>query len=79
MIWGCSKGAGAGAGRHYTVSFAVPGSVIDNTQTMEAATLVAGQIARAAAIFNIDEVVVIDDSEAARCALSALFVFARPV
>eukprot|EP00884_Botryococcus_braunii_P002841 jgi/Botrbrau1/12558/Bobra.0169s0094.2 len=59
-------GVPGGAGRGYTVSFAVPGSVIDNTQTLEAATLVAGQIARAAAIFNVDEVVVIDDSDAAR-------------
>lgn len=52
-------------GRPYTVSIAVPGSVIDNTQTMELATAVAGQIARTAAIFNIDEVIVIDDSPAA--------------
>ena len=50
------------SGRSYTVSIAVPGSVIDNTQTMEAATAVAGQIARTAAIFNVDEVVVIDDA-----------------
>jgi predicted SPOUT superfamily RNA methylase MTH1 len=50
------------AGRAYTVSIAVPGSVIDNTQTMELATAVAGQIARTAAIFKIDEVVVIDDA-----------------
>ena len=52
----------ATAGRAYTVSIAVPGSVIDNTQTMELATAVAGQIARTAAIFKIDEVVVIDDA-----------------
>eukprot|EP00873_Tetraselmis_striata_P024394 jgi/Tetstr1/444658/TSEL_032506.t1 len=49
-------------GRTYTVSMAVPGSVIENTQTVELATAVAGQIARTAAIFNIDEVVVIDDA-----------------
>ena len=53
----------ASSGRSYTVSIAVPGSVIDNTQTMEAATAVAGQIARTAAIFNIDEVIVIDDAQ----------------
>lgn len=50
------------AGRPYTVSMAVPGSVIDNTQTMELATAAAGQIARTAAIFKIDEIVVIDDA-----------------
>lgn len=43
-------------GRQWTVSIAVPGSVIDNTQNAEFATFVAGQIARAAAIFNVDEV-----------------------
>ena len=32
---------------------------------MEAATAVAGQIARAAAIFNIDEIIVVDDASKA--------------
>ncbi|CAD7696472.1 unnamed protein product [Ostreobium quekettii] len=52
-----------------TLSIAVPGSVIDNTQSVEQATMVrkmkaevAGQIARAAAVFNVNEVVVVDDS-----------------
>lgn len=44
------------AGRNWTVSIAVTSSVIDNTQNTEFATYVAGQIARAAAIFNVDEV-----------------------
>lgn len=44
------------AGRQWTVSIAVASSVIDNTQNTEFATYVAGQIARAAAIFNVDEV-----------------------
>ena len=51
-----SKHRAATAGRPWTLSIAVPGSVIDNTQNMELATFVAGQIARAAAIFNVDEV-----------------------
>ncbi len=46
-----------------TLSIAVAASVIDNTQSAEQATAVAGQIARTAAIFNVDEVVVIDDSD----------------
>ncbi len=50
------------SGRHYTLSMAVPGSIIDNTQNLELATFVAGQIARTAAIFNVDEVVVVDDT-----------------
>lgn len=48
-------------GRHYTVSIAVAASCIENAQNLELATLLAGQIARAAAIFNVDEVVVLDD------------------
>lgn len=40
-------------------------------QTQELATLVAGQIARAAAIFCLDEVVVVDDSKAGGCAAAA--------
>lgn len=51
-----------GSGRRATVSIALPGSVVDNAQTLELATAVAGQIARAAAIFSVDEVVVLDDS-----------------
>ena len=52
--------------RQWTLSIAVPGSVIDNTQTFEQATATAGQIARAAAIFNVDEV------RQAVCQLSSL-------
>jgi predicted SPOUT superfamily RNA methylase MTH1 len=48
-------------GREYTVSIALPGSVLDNAQTGELRTYLAGQIARAAAIFSIDEIVVFDD------------------
>lgn len=43
-----------------TVSIAVSGSIIDNAQSLELATLLAGQIARAATIFRVDEVVVFD-------------------
>ncbi|KAJ0093877.1 hypothetical protein Patl1_25420 [Pistacia atlantica] len=44
-----------------TVSIAVPGSIIDNAQSLELATRLASQIARAATIFRIDEVVVFDN------------------
>ncbi|GJU67580.1 putative methyltransferase [Tanacetum coccineum] len=44
-----------------TVSIALPGSIIDNTQSFELATRLAGQIARAATIFRIDEVVIFDN------------------
>ena len=59
--WGCGRTAQDPS----TITIAVPGSVIDNAQTLELATAVAGQLARAAAVFNADEVVVIDDSSAA--------------
>ena len=48
--------------RKQTISIAVAASVVDIAQTQELATVLAGQIARTAAIFNIDEVVVIDDA-----------------
>lgn len=49
------------AGSQYTVSIAIPGSILDNAQSPELRTYLAGQIARAASIFNIDEVVVYDE------------------
>lgn len=48
------------------MSLAVPGSVIENTQTMELATAVAGLLARTAAVFCVDEVVVVDDAPGVR-------------
>ncbi|XP_076762687.1 28S rRNA (uridine-N(3))-methyltransferase [Xylocopa sonorina] len=44
-----------------TVSVAVPGSILDNAQSPELRTYLAGQIARAACIYKIDEIVVFDD------------------
>ncbi|XP_059649963.1 uncharacterized protein LOC132295679 [Cornus florida] len=44
-----------------TVSIAVSGSIIDNAQSLELATRLAGQIARAATIFRVNEVVVFDN------------------
>ncbi|KAL5286598.1 C9orf114 family protein [Megaselia abdita] len=44
-----------------TVSIAVPGSILENAQSPELRSYLAGQIARAACIFKIDEVIVFDD------------------
>ncbi|KAL1832480.1 hypothetical protein ACET3Z_002131 [Daucus carota] len=44
-----------------TVSIALPGSIIHNAQSLELATRLAGQIARAATIFRIEEIVVFDN------------------
>ncbi|CAH3017693.1 unnamed protein product, partial [Porites evermanni] len=49
-------------GRHFTVSLALPGSILDNAQSPELRTYLAGQIARALAVFSIDEVVIFDES-----------------
>ncbi|KAL3214434.1 hypothetical protein MRX96_034903 [Rhipicephalus microplus] len=48
-------------GRKYTLSIAVPGSIMDNAQNAELRTYLAGQIARAAVVFCVDEIVVFDD------------------
>jgi hypothetical protein len=51
----------ASAGRDWTVSVALPGSIIANAQTAELKTYLAGQVARAAVVFNVDEIVVFTD------------------
>ena len=47
--------------RYSTLSIAVPGSVVANCQTRELRTVVVGQIARAAAVYHVDEIIVFDD------------------
>lgn len=44
-----------------TVSIAIPGSILDNAQSPELRTYLAGQIGRAACIYNVDEIIVFDD------------------
>lgn len=53
------------SGRKYTLSLAVPSSIVDHAHSLEAAAHVVGQVARAAAAFFADEVVVFDDSRQA--------------
>ena len=48
-------------GRCYTVSLALAGSILDNAQSAELRTYLAGQIARALSIFSVDEVIIFDD------------------
>ena len=43
------------------MTVALPGSVMDNAQSMELRTYLAGQIARACSVFCIDEIVVFDE------------------
>ncbi|XP_069604236.1 putative methyltransferase C9orf114 homolog isoform X1 [Ranitomeya imitator] len=53
---------GESHGRPYTVSVALPGSIMDNAQSLELRTYLAGQIARACAIFCVDEIVIFDET-----------------
>ncbi|KAF2679467.1 DUF171-domain-containing protein [Lentithecium fluviatile CBS 122367] len=48
-------------GRKWTLSMAVPGSIIANVAKPDHKTLLAGRIARAAAVFCVDEIIVFDD------------------
>jgi len=48
-------------GRKYTVSVAIPGSVIEIAQSAELRTYLAGQIARAVTIFEVDEVIIYNE------------------
>lgn len=50
------------SGRSYTLSIALPGMILDNAQSPELKTYLVGQIARAAVIFNVDEIVVYDEA-----------------
>mmetsp|Transcript_16539 Transcript_16539/g.18372 ORF Transcript_16539/g.18372 Transcript_16539/m.18372 type:complete len:500 (+) Transcript_16539:127-1626(+) len=47
--------------RSGTLSIAIPGSIVSNCQTKELKTHLVGQIARAAAIYHVDEIIVYDD------------------
>jgi hypothetical protein len=47
--------------RFSTLSIALPGSIVSNCQTRELKTHLVGQIARAAAVYHVDEIVVFDD------------------
>jgi len=64
--WPLGPGSSAGqvqqrAPPRRTLSIAVSAAIIQNAQTLEAATALAGQIARAAAVFRVDEVVIFDE------------------
>ncbi|MFH4976922.1 hypothetical protein AB6A40_003631 [Gnathostoma spinigerum] len=48
--------------RYYTLAIALPGSILNNAQSQELRTYLAGQIARAAVIFCVDEIVVFDET-----------------
>lgn len=51
--------------RRYTISVAIPGSIILNAQSPELQSRLAGQLARSCAIFNVDEIVVFNEDDQA--------------
>ncbi|MDI1487007.1 MAG: hypothetical protein OHK93_006269 [Ramalina farinacea] len=53
----------ATSGRKWTVSIAVPGSIMANAQSRELQTILAGHIARALAVFCVDELVIFSDGQ----------------
>ncbi|EXJ95282.1 hypothetical protein A1O1_00402 [Capronia coronata CBS 617.96] len=50
-------------GRSYTLSVALPGSIIANAKSHEQKTYLAGQVARALAVFCVDEIIIFDDED----------------
>ncbi|VDK43257.1 unnamed protein product [Anisakis simplex] len=50
------------ADKSYRLSIALPGSILNNAQSPELRTYLAGQIARSAAVFCVDEVVIFDET-----------------
>ncbi|KAE9987023.1 hypothetical protein Vi05172_g59 [Venturia inaequalis] len=54
-----------GKGRSHTLSIAIPGSIIANAQSHDLRTALAGRIARAAAVFCVDEIIVFNDGTGA--------------
>ena len=49
----------ASLGREFTVSIALPGSILDNAQSPELRTYLAGQVARALVIFQVSYKIVL--------------------
>jgi hypothetical protein len=49
--------------RYDTLSIAVPTSIVANAQSKELKTMLCGQIARAATIYCVDEIVIYEDVE----------------
>jgi predicted SPOUT superfamily RNA methylase MTH1 len=60
-----SEGVAAPHGRPWTVTVALPGSIVENAQTHELRSQLVGQVARACAIFNVDEIVVFSTANSA--------------
>ena len=49
-------------GRGFTLSMAIPGSIVQTAQSPELRSYLAGQVARAAVVFNVDEIVIFKEN-----------------
>ncbi|KJH53131.1 hypothetical protein DICVIV_00629 [Dictyocaulus viviparus] len=49
-------------GSKYSISLAIPGSFLNNAQNAELRTYMAGQIARAATLFCVEDIIIYDDT-----------------
>lgn len=49
--------------RGFTLTIVIPASIIDNAQSMELKTYLVGQIAKAATIFGVNEIVILSDDK----------------
>lgn len=58
---GFEEVATANRQRRYTISIALPSSILSNTQSPELRMYVVGQVARAAAIYRVDEIIVFSE------------------
>jgi hypothetical protein len=58
-----SPAAAAAAGRAWTTSVAIPAAMLEHAQTQELRSQLVGQVARACAIFNVDEIVIYSSAE----------------
>ncbi|XP_070532533.1 putative methyltransferase C9orf114 isoform X1 [Ptychodera flava] len=63
----------ANLGRPWTISIALPGSILDNAQSPELRTYLAGQIARACVVFNVDEIIIFDESGTTKQSTEGVF------
>lgn len=56
----------------WTVSIVVPDSILFNSQSPELQTYLVSQVARAASIFNVDEIIILNDAHTAKTSNSKL-------
>lgn len=49
--------------RNFTLTMVVPSSIVDNAQSLELKTYLVGQVAKAATLFCVNEIVIVSDDK----------------